>query len=220
MDKSAWISGSWHNTNVHPCAFSPNDHHAAKAARFYVAMYPEGGRVLDVGFGRGAFLDTATAAGLEVVGIDRDRDLVEAARKRGHQAILGDASEVENLLAGEIFDEVMMSHIIEHLSPTEAAYLLSSLADRSRPGSRLIIVTPNMSDWRVTSEWFWMDPTHVRPYRAAAVRELVNSREWAWQADGYEPMPLTKHTPINWLNRARFGKDYGRPGRWYRLTRV
>ena len=183
-------------------------------------MYPKNARVLDVGFGRGAFLDAAATAGFEAVGVDRDRDLVEAAKKRGHRAILGEIGQIETLLADEIFDGVMMSHIIEHLRPPETANLLSSLAAHSRPGSRLIIVTPNMSDWRVVSELFWMDTTHVRPYPAAAVRELANSHEWAWQADGYEPAILTRQTPVNWLNRARFGKDYGRTSRWYRLTRI
>lgn len=32
-----------------------------------------------------------------------------------------------------------------------------------KKGGRLILITPNASDLR-TSERFWLDPTHVRPY--------------------------------------------------------
>jgi 2-polyprenyl-3-methyl-5-hydroxy-6-metoxy-1,4-benzoquinol methylase len=121
---------------------------------------------------------------------------------------------------GEPVDGVMASHIIEHLSPDEVTTLLTELAAVVRPGGVAVLATPNLRDWRVVSEWFWQDPTHVRPYPAGAVKQLLRPNEWRWEADGYEPVVVTRRTPLEFANRVRFGASYGRPGRWYRLRRV
>ena len=76
-----------------------------------------------------------------------------------------------------------------------------------------------MRDWRVVSEWFWLDPTHIRPYPPGALKQLIDPASWAWDAEGYEPVNLALSRPRLLLQRLRFGNDYGRPGRWYRLRR-
>jgi hypothetical protein len=84
----------------------------------------------------------------------------------------------------------------------------------------MIIATPNIADWRVLSQWFWMDPTHVRPYPPNAIRTMLKIDEWTWDTSGHEPIRFTRHTPGHWLNRVRYGREYGCPGMWYRLVRT
>jgi hypothetical protein len=114
----------------------------------------------------------------------------------------------------------MASHLIEHLSPVDLSQLLSDVGASTRIGAKLVLVTPNLRNWRVVTEWFWMDPTHVRPYPPGAVQQLIDPSTWAWETHGREPVLLTRHAPAEWFNKLRFGRDYGRPGIWYRLRRV
>jgi O-antigen chain-terminating methyltransferase len=181
-------------------------------------MFKAGGTVADVGFGQGFFLEAARAAGLRPIGVDRDERLVAEARARGFDARVADARDLGGVIGA--VDGVMAAHLIEHLSPQEVANLLAAIAELVPSGGVVVLVTPNLSDWRVSSEWFWSDPTHVRPYPAGAVRQLIDPADWAWDGDGYEPMVITRHTPLEILNRLRFGSGYGRPGRWYRLRRT
>jgi len=201
-----------------PCAFSPNARHARRVARFYAAMYDPGSSVLDVGFGQGYFLEEATNMGLRAIGIDRDPTLVQAAQSRGLDAIQADAREIGCAISQKV-DGVMAAHLIEHLPPDAVEHLLRDLAGVVRPGGIAVLVTPNPRDWRVISEWFWNDPTHIRPYTPGAVSQLVSPEEWIWDADGLVPVSVTRDTPRAFVGRLRHGREYGRPSRWYRLRR-
>jgi O-antigen chain-terminating methyltransferase len=53
--------------------------------------------------------------------------------------------------------------VIEHLQPARVAELFHECHRAMRPGGKLILITPNAKDLR-TTERFWLDPSHVRPY--------------------------------------------------------
>lgn len=202
-----------------PCAFSPCTRNAQRLARFYAAMFPERSVILDLGFGQGHFLEAARARGMSSLGIDRDASLVSSAVKRGFDARQGDVRELDALVPTKV-DGAIAAHLIEHLHPYEVGDLLAAVARRVKRGGSFVVATPNFSDWRVASEWFWYDPTHVRPYAAQTVEQLADAREWCLDAEGTEPMGLSKETPKILFQRLRFGSHYGRPGRWFRLVRV
>lgn len=201
-----------------PCAFSPEPPQARAAAEFYAKMFPTGGTVLELGFGQGFFLEAASSCGLRVLGIDRDEQLVAEARDRGHDVQLGDARDIAAVVR-EPVDGILAAHLIEHFWPDAVQQLFNSAAQIVKLGGAVVIVTPNMRDWRVVSEWFWLDPTHIRPYPPGALKQLIDPASWAWDAEGYEPVNLALSRPRLLLQRLRFGNDYGRPGRWYRLRR-
>jgi SAM-dependent methyltransferase len=200
-----------------PCAFSPALVRGRQIADFFASMFDPEAHVLELGFGQGLFLEAATARGIRVVGLDRDEFLVTSARARGFEVHAGDVRNLKGL-SGNQFDGVLAAHIIEHLQPDEVSQLLHEVAQVTRAGGRLVIVTPNIRDWQTMSEWFWQDPTHVRPYPGAAVLHLADRAEWTWDGEGYEP-PLKRSRLKLLVQRARFGSDYGYSSRWYRLRR-
>jgi 2-polyprenyl-3-methyl-5-hydroxy-6-metoxy-1,4-benzoquinol methylase len=200
-----------------PCAFSPNPRHARKLARFYAEMFPPGAVVVDLGFGRGEFLEAGRERGLRPVGIDRDASLVADASARGFNVSTADVRDLSSL-AGPI-DGAVAAHIIEHLEPDEVKGMLAGLAEKLRPGGLFVGATPNMGDPRVAGHLFWADPTHVRPYPVEAIAQLADPAAWELAADGFEPMSFTRMTPRVLLERLRFGGQYGKPGRWFRFVR-
>lgn len=202
-----------------PCAFSSAPRTQRAQARFCAALFPRGSTVIDIGFGQGYFLEAARGAGCRAVGLDRDPQLVERARTRGLEAHHGDVTDVGRLLA-EPVDAFLAQHLVEHLTPREAGRLLSDTADVVRPGGTGVLVTPNFRDWRVASDWFWHDPTHVRPYTSGTVQSLVEPLPWRLVDEGLMPETIDRHTPGVWLQRVRHGRQYGRSGRWFRLERT
>ena len=128
-----------------------------------------GGPVVDLGCGRGEFLELARREGLEAYGIDSDRDSVEGCRALGLDARQEDlfehlASVSEGSLGG-----VFSAQVVEHL-PAERLPELFALASRAlRPEGLVVIETPNPATFATHVQSFWRDPTHVRPVPAAAL---------------------------------------------------
>lgn len=182
-------------------------------------MFTPGTVVVELGFGQGYFLEAARAVGIRAIGVDRDSDLVAEGLRGGFDVREGDVRDLQTLIP-ETVDGMFAAHVIEHLQPGDVGSLLSAAARAVRPGGLLLLATPNMQDWRVASEWFWLDPTHVRPYPSGAVKQLLDPSQWHWESDGYEPIVFTRETAVVLLQKLRFGLDYGRSGRWYRLRRL
>ena len=133
----------------------------------YVAHFDGAKDVLDLGCGRGLFLDLLKEAGIAPVGVDGSEDAVAECIKRGHED-----THVGNVLEflqdmfdqGRAFDGIFCSHLIEHLPGRAAIQLIAHSARVLRPGGRLLISTPNVQNLHVWTRQFWLDPTHVRPY--------------------------------------------------------
>jgi len=105
------------------------------------------GRVLDVGCGDGGFLYRMYLKGWSVVGLDFDKDAIEAAREQygefGLEFLQTDLTSAR--FSDNSFDAVTMNHVIEHVSqPTE---LLAEVRRVLKPGGRLVSITPNIQSW-------------------------------------------------------------------------
>jgi len=74
--------------------------------------------------------------------------------------------------------------VIEHMQPAQAIELIRESYRVLKPGSRIVIITPNPKDLR-TSERFWLDITHVRPYPEKLLIVLM-TREGFYNIKAYE----------------------------------
>ncbi len=123
------------------------------------------GRVLDVGCGIGrnlAHLDPGS------VGVDHNAAAVAVARERGLTAY-----RVEEFLASQYarpytFDSMLLAHVVEHMSASEARDVVSMYLDYIRPDGRIVFITPQ-------EKGFASDPTHVRFVGFAELAELAAS---------------------------------------------
>ena len=138
----------------------------------YAERFPAGARVLDVGCGRGEFLELLADRGIQAVGVDADPEMVRLARGKGLEVEHGDAiGYLETNSAA--FDGLFTAHVVEHLSPAALSALVGAAAAALKPGGRIIIVSPNPGNLQMLMNDFWIDLQHVRFYHPEIIRFLL-----------------------------------------------
>jgi len=148
-----------------------------------------GGRLLDIGFGSGAFLEIARSIGWEVTGIDPDSKVVSNALKRGLNVYQGDL----DVLGGRSneFDIITLSHVIEHvgkpISVLKACYRLL------KPGGKLWLETPNIHSLgraRFHNNWRGLEtPRHLVIFNRPSLHAALKETGFTEVLDNSQPNP-------------------------------
>lgn len=124
--------------------------------------YPEAG-ALDLGCGRGEWLELLVEAGFSPEGVDLDEGMLEACRGRGLTVHRGDAIMFLGALPDASQAIVSGFHIAEHLPFDVLQTLVKEALRVLVPGGLLILETPNPENVVVGTAEFYLDPTHQRP---------------------------------------------------------
>ena len=129
----------------------------------FIDLFQQRRPVLDIGAGRGTFLELARERGITAYGVDLDDRMIDEATQRGLDVVKADALEHLRGLADRSLEGIYARHLAEHILPGELVSLLREARRVLRPGSPIVMVTPNVSTLTVGAHTFWMDPQHVRP---------------------------------------------------------
>jgi len=138
----------------------------------------EGMNVVDIGCGRGDFLDLCAEWRVNCVGVDVDADMVAYAAARGHAVVQRDARDYLDMLDAETLDCVFSSQVVEHIPIDRLVGLLRAAKRALRPGGIFIAETVN-PHCPAALRLFWIDPTHQNPLFPEALCALL------WEA-GYQ----------------------------------
>jgi O-antigen chain-terminating methyltransferase len=124
-------------------------------------------KALDLGCGRGEWLEVLGDSGFDAIGVDLNEGMLAACQERGLKGQLGDALSTLKELPSESLALVSAFHLVEHL-PFEAVQILVQEALRVLvPGGLLVLETPNSENLTVGTSSFYLDPSHLRPLPAA-----------------------------------------------------
>jgi len=120
-------------------------------------------QAIDLGCGRGEWLEIITEQGFDARGIDTDGGMLSACHERGLAVEQRDALAVLQEAPENSLAMVSAFHLVEHL-PFNAVLELMSLAHRAlAPGGVIVMETPNSENIGVGTWNFYLDPTHQRP---------------------------------------------------------
>lgn len=135
--------------------YLPHAAHAAASAG--------GASVLDLGCGRGEWLELLREESIAAEGVDVSPEMVQSCLELGlkvHKAgILPFLQETPD----RSYSMVTAFHVVEHLEFDVLIEVLVHIARVLKPAGVAIFETPNPRNLLVMSRGFYMDPTHVRP---------------------------------------------------------
>lgn len=177
--------------------------------------------VLDLGCGRGEWLELLRDTGLEASGVDLNEGMVESCKSLGLHVTQDDAFHFLASLPDASLGAITAFHMVEHM-PFD---LVLTIVDESlrvlKPGALLILETPNPQNLQVASHTFYLDPSHLKPLPSAMLRFFVEARGFCEvRILDLHPYPDTLQFPddgallTNRLNQFFYGaQDYAIIGR-------
>lgn len=139
----------------------------------YVPMFPEDGPILDLGCGRGEFVEIMWRAGRNIQGVDSNPTSVAAAANRGVPVRVGDLFKTLEETPDGSLAGIFMSHVVEHVDHQQLMDLAALAARKMRPKGVFIAETPNPQCLLIFAESFYMDPTHLRPVHPLTLKFIL-----------------------------------------------
>lgn len=120
-------------------------------------------KVLDLGCGRGEWLELLSEASISAVGVDDDTYMLEACNDKNLTFIKNDIFEFLQSVTDQSYHIISAFHVAEHLPFLSLELLIKESFRILKPGGLLIIETPNPENLSVGATTFYIDPTHQRP---------------------------------------------------------
>ncbi|MGH9164157.1 MAG: class I SAM-dependent methyltransferase [Acidimicrobiales bacterium] len=131
------------------------------------------GPVLEIGCGRGEFLELLGAGGVSASGVELDVDLVKLACDKGLDVVAGNGLVALADADDASLGGVVLIQVVEHLTAQEVVELVAMAASKLRPGGKMIVETVNPQSLYVFARAFYLDPTHAQPVHPGYLSFLV-----------------------------------------------
>jgi SAM-dependent methyltransferase len=141
----------------------------------YLELFEGRSDVLDVGCGRGEFLDLLAEHGVRARGLDLNHDMVQLCRARGLEVAEDDAVSYLRSLPNGALGGLFAAQVVEHLQPDDLLALLEAAFDALRPGSPIVLETINPACWVAFFDSYLRDITHVRPLHPDTLSYLLTA---------------------------------------------
>jgi len=132
--------------------------------------------IVDIGCGRGEWLELLQENGLAAYGIDINSMMVERTTLLGLDARVADLAAHLRSLDDGSRSAVTAFHVVEHLAFDVLVDFLDQALRVLMPGGILIVETPNPENMRVGATTFYNDPTHRNPILPEPLAFIVEHR--------------------------------------------
>lgn len=141
----------------------------------YLTYFDGCRNVLDIGCGRGEFLELLSEKGIGGYGIDIERDSIQFCADEGLPARQAEAlAHLASIGEGEV-DGVFISQVAEHMTPAELIEMVGLAYQKMKPGGYVVIETPNPQCLLIFASFFYADLSHVQPIHPETMRFLLLS---------------------------------------------
>jgi O-antigen chain-terminating methyltransferase len=157
--------------------------------RNYLPYFQDRGTVLDLGCGRGEFLELLKESGIPAFGVDSNQEMVLRTRDKGLEVVQGDGWAYLQAVADESLGGIFLSQVIEHLEPEVLREWVRIGFKKLRPGGLLLAETINPQCLSTFSGAFYLDLSHKNPIHPEAARYL-------WESLGFQQVEILYVSPF------------------------
>ena len=119
--------------------------------------------LLDIGCGRGEWLQKCSNKGFKSIGLEINDQMVETCQNIGLEIMQGDAIDILKDLPENSFSLITAFHIIEHICFDSIYDIFVECKRILKKDGVLIIETPSIDNLSISSQNFYIDPTHINP---------------------------------------------------------
>jgi O-antigen chain-terminating methyltransferase len=198
--------------------FRGTEDYVRRGQQFYLPRFEGCRNVLDIGCGRGEFLEAMREAGVPARGIDLSLESVAICRHKGLEA---EPADLFAYLAGipeASLDGIFCSQVIEHLPAERLPEMIKLCSSRLQRNGVMAIETPNPECLAIFATHFYLDPTHTRPVPQALLAFYleefgVGNIEVHRLSPAVESIPALASLPEDFREAFFGGLDYSIVGR-------
>jgi O-antigen chain-terminating methyltransferase len=169
--------------------FRGRDDEVKKQLCEYVSLFAKDGKVLDLGCGRGEFLELLRDEGIEAFGVDSNGQMVDICLNKGLRCEKGDlleklAEQPDGGLGG-----IFSSQVIEHLPAPYLKKLIEMSRLKLAPGGTLVFETVNPLSVFALVQVYYLDLSHHKPIHPQALKFML-------EASGFEEIEIKYSSPL------------------------
>lgn len=155
----------------------------------------EGRPVVDLGCGRGEWLDLLQEHGLQAYGVDRSAAVARYCRDRGVEVVEADLLTFLEDQPDSSLGAVTAIQVLEHFPIETVDHIAQEVWRVLKPGGLFLFETPNPHNLIVGANTFYVDPTHVRPLHPATMAFLLEQRGYVRVETTFLRPPIPNPTP-------------------------
>jgi len=159
--------------------FRGTPEHIKEGLKVYLPLLNDAGiasDILDLGCGRGEWLELLRHEGSQARGVESNRAMIDNQCGQDLEIVQADALAYLRGLPENSLRAVTAFHFVEHVELAVLIDLLDEINRVLKPGGLLIVETPNPKNLVVAACNFYSDPTHNKPLFPETLEFILNHR--------------------------------------------
>jgi O-antigen chain-terminating methyltransferase len=146
-----------------------------KQQEIYLPYFRTERTVLDLGCGRGEFLDLLSQNNIPAEGVDLNEQMITICRERGLECRTGDIVESLASYPDGHLGGIFSSQVVEHLRPDYLRRMVDLAFAKLAPSGCLVLETLNPASVFALVHVYFLDITHQQPIHPRALEFLLGS---------------------------------------------
>jgi len=157
--------------------------------RAYIDGFMNKSPVLDVGCGRGEFLELLQAAKIEARGIDINAEMVGICKEKGLDVIEGESISFLEKTPAETWGGIFAAQVVEHFPRNMLNRWLQAAFRTLKPDGVLCFETVNTASPFALIHHYYRDPTHQLPLHPETYKFLM-------EIHGFSDVSIQYRSPV------------------------
>ncbi len=155
----------------------------------YIQYFREVTPVLDIGCGRGEFLELLRTANIAAKGVDPNEDMIQICREKGLDVGSDDGLHYLQSCEPGTVGGIFSGQVIEHIPAVAIHQWLQSAFRALKPGGVLVFETVNTASPYALINHYYKDPTHRQPLHPDTYRFFT-------EIAGFEKVTMRFRSPV------------------------